>query len=93
MIATEMIIPVSFGIDSPRLICMMMPIDHLDLSDVLLANHDEVAKFVTNKRYMEHLAGRYLLQLALTKWGVDCSYIEVRRNEFRAPSIAYLPGT
>lgn len=93
MVATEMIIPVSFGPDSPRLVCMMMPIGQLDLSEVLLANHDEVAKFVTQKRHMEHLAGRYLLQLSLAKWGVDCSLIEVRRNKFRAPSIAYLPGT
>jgi phosphopantetheinyl transferase len=72
---------------------MMMPIEHLKISDVLLANNDEVAKFVTEKRHMEHLAGRYLLQLSLAKWGVDSSLIEVRRNEFRAPSIAYLPGT
>ena len=93
MVAAEIIIPVTFGSDSPRLLCMMMPIEHLELSDVLLANHDEVAKFVTAKRHMEHLAGRYLLQLALAKWGVDSSFIEVRRNEFRAPSIAYLPGT
>ena len=93
MVATDIIIPVTFGSDSPRLLCMMMPIEHLELSDVLLANHDEVAKFITEKRHMEHLAGRYLLQLALAKWGVDSSFIEVRRNEFRAPSIAYLPGT
>jgi len=93
MATTDLQIPVSFGSDSPRLVCMMMPIGHLELSDVLLANHDEVAQFVTEKRYLEHLAGRYLLQLSLSKWGVDCSLIEVRRNEFRAPSIAYLPGT
>ena len=93
MATTDTPIPISFGGDSPKLVCMMMPVGDLELSDVLLANHDEVAKFVTEKRYMEHLAGRYLLQLALTKWGVDCSYIEVRRNEFRAPSVAYLPGT
>ena len=93
MVGTGKIIPTSFGNDSPRLLCMMMPIEHLKLSDVLLANNDEVAKFVTEKRHMEHLAGRYLLQLSLAKWGVDSSLIEVRRNEFRAPSIAYLPGT
>ena len=93
MVSTGKIIPTSFGNDSPRLLCMMMPIEHLKLSDVLLANNDEVAKFVTEKRHMEHLAGRYLLQLSLAKWGVDSSLIEVRRNEFRAPSIAYLPGT
>ena len=93
MVGTDKIIPTSFGSDSPRLLCMMMPIEHLKISDVLLANNDEVAKFVTEKRHMEHLAGRYLLQLSLAKWGVDSSLIEVRRNEFRAPSIAYLPGT
>ena len=93
MATNDSIIPISVGGDSPKLVCMMMPIGHLELSEVVLANHDEVAKFVTEKRYMEHLAGRYLLQLALTNWGIDCSYIEVRRNKFRAPSIAYLPGT
>ena len=93
MVGTDKIIPTSFGSDSPRLLCMMMPIEHLKISDVLLANNDEVAKFVTEKRHREHLAGRYLLQLSLAKWGVDSSLIEVRRNEFRAPSIAYLPGT
>ena len=71
MVGTDKIIPTYFGSDSPRLLCMMMPIEHLKLSDVLLANNDEVAKFVTEKRHREHLAGRYLLQLSLAKWGVD----------------------
>jgi phosphopantetheinyl transferase len=60
---------------------------------VQLANADEVAKFVTKKRKDEHLSGRLLLDMALEKWGIDTSLLEVRRNEFRAPSIAYLPGT
>mgnify|MGYP001289524659 FL=1 len=86
-------IPVQFGSKDPRLLCVMAPVTELDISQVQLANADEVAKFVTKKRKDEHLSGRLLLDLALEKWGIDTSLLEVRRNEFRAPSIAYLPGT
>ena len=37
----------------------------LDISQVQLANADEVAKFVTKKRKDEHLSGRLLLEMAL----------------------------
>ena len=86
-------IPVQFDSNSPRLLCFMAPVTELDISQVQLANADEVAKFVTKKRKDEHLSGRLLLDMALEKWGIDTSLLEVRRNEFRAPSIAYLPGT
>ena len=86
-------IPVQFGSKDPRLLCVMAPVTELDISQVQLANADEVAKFVTKKRKDEHLSGRLLLDMALEKWGIDTSLLEVRRNEFRAPSIAYLPGT
>ena len=55
MATTDSIIPISVGGDSPKLVCMMMPIGHLELSEVVLANHDEVAKFLTEKRYMDCL--------------------------------------
>ena len=86
-------IPVDFGPDAPRLICWMAPIERLELSQVQLAIGDEVAKFVTTKRRDEHLSSRLLLEKALTEWGIDANLLEVRRNEYRAPSVAYLPGT
>ena len=86
-------IPVDFGPDAPRLICWMAPIERLELSQVQLAIGDEVSKFVTTKRRDEHLSSRLLLEKALTEWGIDANLLEVRRNEYRAPSVAYLPGT
>ena len=86
-------IPVDFGSDSPRLLCVVAPIDNLSLSDVQLADVDEYATFVTEKRKREYLSGRLLLEQALEAWGIDASLLEVRRNEYRAPSIAYMPGT
>lgn len=86
-------IPVDFGSHAPKFNCWMAPIERLDITQVQLANADEVAKFVTQKRTDEHLSSRLLLDMALTNWGIDTSLLEVRRNEHRAPSIAYLPGT
>lgn len=86
-------VPVDFGSNAPRLSCWMAPVESLDISQVQLANGDEVARFVTAKRSDEHLSSRLLLDKALTKWGIDTSLLEVRRNEYRAPSVAYLPGT
>ena len=86
-------IDVDFGTDSPKLLCVTAPIRALELGQVQLANPDEVAKFATKKRVDEHLSGRLLLEHALKHWGVDTSLLEVRRNEYRAPSVAYLPGT
>ena len=77
----------------PKIMCMMLPVDNYSIEQVQLANADEVATFATSKRQDEHLTGRFLLEHALLNWGVEVSMIEVRRNEYRAPSIAYLPGT
>ena len=49
-----------------------------------------MSKFVTTKRRDEHLSSRLLLEKALTEWGIDANLLEVRRNEYRAPSVAYL---
>ncbi|MEC8242651.1 MAG: hypothetical protein VX023_02915, partial [Candidatus Thermoplasmatota archaeon] len=86
-------INVDFGLGSPKLLCVTAPVQAFELDHVQLADPDEVAKFATRKRADEHLSGRLLLEHALQQWGVDTSLLEVRRNEFRAPSVAYLPGT
>lgn len=71
----------------------MMPLLDLSLDMVPLANPNEVATFVTEKRRREHLSGRYLLSLALKQWGCgDLSYLEIQRDEFRAPRLAYIQG-
>ena len=63
------------------------------LSDVPLANPEEVATFVTQKRREEHLSGRWLLGEGLKRLGeVDLSVIEVLRSEARAPSLGFIQG-
>ena len=86
-------IPIPQLDNCPRITCMMTPVSHYEIDHVQLADVDEVAKFVTSKRNSEHLSSRLLLEYALQDWGIDPSMVEVRRNQFRAPSIAYLPGT
>ena len=86
-------INVVFGLGSPKILCVTAPIQTFELDHVQLADPDEVAKFETKKRVDEHLSGRLLLEHALKQCGVDTSLLEVRRNEYRAPSVAYLPGT
>lgn len=82
-------LPLSGGVHR----AFMMPFKELSLEKVPLANPDEVATFVTEKRRREHLSGRYLLGLALSEWGCgDLSYLEVQRDEFRAPRLAYIQG-
>tara|TARA_B100000963_G_scaffold62354_1_gene50427 strand:- start:7600 stop:8367 length:768 start_codon:yes stop_codon:yes gene_type:complete len=93
MVTLMQIIPVDFALEGLRILCVTAPIGELSLSEVQLAQQDEVATFVTEKRRIEHLSGRLLLDQALTEWGVDTSLLEVRRNQHRAPSVAYLPGT
>ena len=61
-------IPVDFGSNAPKFICWMAPIESLDITQVQLANVDEVAMFVTKKRTDEHLSSRLLLDIALTKF-------------------------
>jgi len=86
-------ISVDFGPRSPKILCVTAPVEAISLDQVQLADSDEVAKFATTKRLYEHLSGRLLLEQALVQWGIDTTLLEVRRNEFRAPSIAYMPGT
>lgn len=75
-----------------RSLCLRCPIDYLELEQVQLASVDEVSTFVVEKRVQEHLAGRWLLAIALEQWGLNPSQIEVKRTEFRAPVLSYLPG-
>lgn len=71
----------------------VMPVRDWNLAEVPLAQASEVQTFVTGKRRREHLTGRRLLGEALEWWGVgDLSVLEVRRDEFRAPSIHFIQG-
>ena len=64
-----------------------------DLIDVPLASAAEVATFATQKRREEHLTGRWLLGQCLASSGLsDLSVVEVVRDGFRAPSLAYVQG-
>ncbi|MDP6199447.1 MAG: 4'-phosphopantetheinyl transferase superfamily protein [Candidatus Poseidonia sp.] len=72
---------------------LMAPVQAWLLDDVPLAMAEEVATFVTEKRRNEHLSGRWLLGVALERWGVtDLSSIEVQRTEHRAPYLAHIQG-
>lgn len=75
-----------------RSLCLRCPIESLELEQVQLASVDEVSTFVVEKRLQEHLAGRWLLAKALEQWGLNPNQIEVKRTEFRAPVLSYLPG-
>lgn len=75
-----------------RSLCLRCPISPLELEQVSLASVDEVSTFAVEKRLREHLAGRWLLAQALEQWGLNPNQIEVKRTEFRAPVLAYLPG-
>ena len=77
---------------SPRLLCFRCPVLSRNLDEVVLANVDEVSTFVIQKRRDEHLSGRWLLAQALVEWGLNPAELEVRRNQYRAPSLAYLRG-
>ena len=77
MVTLMQIIPVDFALEGHRILCVTAPIGELSLSEVQLAQQDEVATFVTEKRRIEHLSGRLLLDQALTEWGVDTSLLEV----------------
>ena len=70
-----------------------MQVRTLRLDEVPLANADEVATFATQKRFDEHMSGRWLLGKALKKWGIrDLNVLQVLRSEDRAPRVAYLQG-
>jgi len=78
--------------DSPRLMCFRCQVRPFLIEQVVLANIDEVSTFVMDKRRDEHLSGRWLLAQALEIWGINPDELEVRRNQYRAPSLAYLRG-
>jgi 4'-phosphopantetheinyl transferase EntD len=77
---------------SPRLLCFRCQVKTHSIEQVVLANIDEVSTFVMDKRRNEHLTGRWLLAQALEAWGINPAELEVRRNQYRAPSLAYLQG-
>lgn len=75
------------------LLVLSAPLNHHAPGDVPLADANEVATFVTQKRMDEHLSGRWLLGLALHRWGIDdLSCLEVHRTEHRAPYLNYIQG-
>tara|TARA_B100001996_G_scaffold125675_1_gene95237 strand:- start:613 stop:1380 length:768 start_codon:yes stop_codon:yes gene_type:complete len=77
---------------SPKLLCFRCPVIARQIQNVVLANIDEISTFVMDKRRDEHLSGRWLLAQALEVWGINPSELEIRRNQYRAPSLAYLTG-
>ena len=78
---------------SESIIAYCMPVHRFELHEVPLADADEVATFVTEKRYNEHMSGRWLLGYALKMWGVEhLDSLHVLRNEERAPRVAYVQG-
>ena len=76
----------------PKILTLRCPVRSFDIEEVVLANVDEVTKFVMQKRRDEHLSGRWLLAQALSMWDISPNEIEVRRNQFRAPSLAFIHG-
>tara|TARA_S200000501_G_scaffold5156_2_gene4420 strand:+ start:705 stop:1472 length:768 start_codon:yes stop_codon:yes gene_type:complete len=75
-----------------KILTLRCPVKAFSLEDVVLAKVDEVSTFVVQKRSDEHLSGRWLLAQALSMWGFTPEEIEVRRNQFRAPSLAFMHG-
>jgi 4'-phosphopantetheinyl transferase EntD len=79
--------------ETPVIACYRCEVLDFAVEDVMLADADEVATFVTDKRRMEHLSGRWLLQYSLTQWGItSIDEIEVRRDQLRAPSLQFING-
>jgi phosphopantetheinyl transferase len=71
----------------------LAPVAPRSLSEVPLADPQEVATFATEKRRDEHLSGRWLLGRVLMMQGmIDLSVLEVQRSEERAPSLAFIQG-
>ena len=87
--AVKTIVPPS--LEGVSILCA--PVQDWSLDDVPLASPSEVSGFATQKRREEHLTGRWLLGQSLRAWGVaDLSVVEVVRDAFRAPSLAYIQG-
>ena len=79
--------------ETPVIACYRCEVQDFAVEDVMLADADEVSTFVTDKRRMEHLSGRWLLQYSLIKWGItSIDEIEVRRDQLRAPSLQFIDG-
>ena len=79
--------------DAPSIACYRCKVQDFTLDNLVFVDVDEVSSFATSKRRMEHLSGRWLLQHALIQWGIQSiDEIEVRRNELRAPSLAFING-
>ncbi len=79
--------------ETPSIACYRCRVQDFALDDLIFIDVDEVSSFATDKRRMEHLSGRWLLEYALIQWGMkSVDEIEVRRNELRAPSLAFING-
>jgi phosphopantetheinyl transferase len=79
--------------DSPRIEIIIQQMN-VDLDEELpsLVNVDEYSTFKTDKRKVEHRAGRTALAEALENWGFDSSQLEVIRDKNRAPSLKWIQG-
>ena len=70
--------------------CRIRPIDPTTLT---LIDWDEIRTFRTDKRKDEHLSARWLLEQALSQWGVnDLSALMISRTEERAPYLKVIHG-
>ena len=79
--------------DSPRIEILIQQMrTNLDEELPSLVNVDEYSTFKTNKRKVEHCAGRTALAEGLGHWGFDTSQIEVIRDKNRAPSLKWIQG-
>ena len=79
--------------DSPRIeILIQQMSSNLDEEMPILVNVDEYSTFKTDKRKVEHRAGRTALAEALKNWGLDSSQLEVIRDKNRAPSLKWIQG-
>ena len=79
--------------DSPRIeILIQQMSSNLDEELPILVNVDEYSTFKTDKRRVEHRAGRTALAEALENWGFDSSQLEVVRDDNRAPSLKWIQG-
>ena len=70
--------------------CRIRPIDPTTLT---LIDWDEIRTFRTDKRKHEHLSARWLLEQALSEWGLkDLTALMISRTEERAPYLNVIHG-
>ena len=70
--------------------CRIRPIDPTTLT---LIDWDEIRTFRTDKRKDEHLSARWLLEQALSAWGLkDLTALMISRTEERAPYLNVIHG-